>query len=70
MQEQNSFRIEEYVDIFKKWFEILLYPSPDGLSIYFHDITEKKQAEQALLSSKKITGYCSKKTLFHYGWLM
>jgi PAS domain S-box-containing protein len=27
------------------WFEIHAYPSPDGLSIYFQDITARKQAE-------------------------
>lgn len=28
-----------------QWFEDLIYPSADGISIYYHDITDKKQAE-------------------------
>ncbi|MEO7445192.1 MAG: PAS domain S-box protein [Ferruginibacter sp.] len=28
-----------------KWFEDLIYPSSNGISVYYHDITEKKLAE-------------------------
>jgi PAS domain S-box-containing protein len=28
-----------------QWFEVHVYPSPQGLAIYFRDITERKQAE-------------------------
>ena len=28
------------------WFEVRAYPVPEGLSIYFHDINERKEAEQ------------------------
>lgn len=31
-----------------QWFEDLIYPSADGISIYYHDITDKKQAELKL----------------------
>jgi len=27
------------------WVEVRIYPSPSGLSVYFHDITERKRAE-------------------------
>lgn len=30
------------------WFEIHAYPSPDGLSIYFQNITERRRLEEAL----------------------
>jgi len=52
MREQRVFRSEEYIDIFNKWFEGVLYPSPEGLSVYFHDITEQKKAERALAESE------------------
>lgn len=31
-----------------QWFEDLIYPSADGISIYYHDITDKKRAELKL----------------------
>jgi diguanylate cyclase (GGDEF)-like protein/PAS domain S-box-containing protein len=35
------------------WVEVHAYPSEDGLSVYFHDITFKYQAEQALKKSEQ-----------------
>ncbi len=35
------------------WFENHVYPSPDGLSVFFKDITEKKRAEQILKASEE-----------------
>ena len=35
------------------WVEARAYPSDDGLSVYFHDITFKYQAEQALKKSEQ-----------------
>jgi hypothetical protein len=34
---------------YEQWFENRIYPSPQGLTIYFHDITERKRAEQQIL---------------------
>ncbi|CCO07442.1 EAL domain-containing protein [Desulforamulus hydrothermalis] len=31
-----------------KWFNIHAYPSPDGIFIYFHDVTPYKQAQEKL----------------------
>lgn len=42
-----------YYQPFDKWFENRIYPSPDGLSIYFTDFTERKKAEIALKESEK-----------------
>ena len=44
--------IEEYYEPFKKWFENRIYPTSDGLIIYFTDITEQKQTEAALVKSE------------------
>jgi PAS domain S-box-containing protein len=39
-------RFEEfYPEPVNKWLECHCYPSPEGLSIYFNDITRRKQAE-------------------------
>ena len=29
-----------------RWYEVHAYPSPDGISIYFRNVTERKRAEQ------------------------
>ncbi len=34
--------------LFGRWFEAHAYPSDDGLSVYFKDITKRKRAEKAL----------------------
>ena len=35
------------------WVEVRVYPSEDGISVYFHDITDKRVAENALRKSEK-----------------
>lgn len=53
MSEQKYVQIEEYYPPYNKWFENNIYPSPSGLSIYFKDITEKKQAEEKIKASQE-----------------
>ncbi len=52
LAEQVAITIEEYYAPWKRWFENRIYPSPEGISIYFHEITERKRTE-ALLSGEK-----------------
>lgn len=52
MAEQRPLRLEEYYAPWDRWFENVIYPSPDGLSIYFHDVTEAKRVEAALRESE------------------
>lgn len=37
-----------------RWVEVRVYPSPDGLSVYQRDITERKQTEAALKENEQI----------------
>jgi PAS domain S-box-containing protein len=47
--ETRSFRqLEEYEADINRWFDNRIYPTPDGLSIFFQDITDRKQMELAL----------------------
>ncbi|MEA5505241.1 PAS domain S-box protein [Halotia wernerae UHCC 0503] len=46
--EQRVIEIEEYYPPWDIWFENRIYPSPEGLSIFFQDITRRKVAEIAL----------------------
>lgn len=52
VEQQVSVTYEEFFPIFNKWFAVRLYPSSDGLSVYFLDITEHKQTEKALRQSE------------------
>ncbi len=42
----------EYYPPVDKWFEMNVYPSSDGISIYFQDITGRKKAESELKSAR------------------
>ena len=42
-----SFKTESYYAPWKRWFENRIYPSPDGISVFFQEITERVQAERA-----------------------
>jgi diguanylate cyclase (GGDEF)-like protein/PAS domain S-box-containing protein len=44
---------ETYWEPSGAWIEVRAYPSEDGLSVYFHDISFKHQAEQALRKSEQ-----------------
>ena len=45
-QEQRNF--ERYSNVFGIWEVVRIYPSPSGLSVYFRDITERKEREREL----------------------
>ncbi|HKO79371.1 MAG TPA: PAS domain S-box protein, partial [Chitinophagaceae bacterium] len=51
METQQYIHLEEYYPPFNIWLENHVYPSPDGLSIFFRNITENKKAEQQLKKS-------------------
>jgi PAS domain S-box-containing protein len=53
MAEQVAIAIEDYYAPWERWFENRIYPSPEGISIYFHEITERKRTEQALARSEE-----------------
>jgi PAS domain S-box-containing protein len=50
---QQPLQIEEYYPPWSRWFENRIYPSSEGLSIFFQDITPRKQAEIALRQSQQ-----------------
>ncbi len=53
MAERISIQIEEYYAPWDRWFENRIYPSPDGISIFFQEITERKRNEAILMSSEE-----------------
>ncbi len=53
IEEQKYFYHEEYNPTWDKWFETHVYPSSDGISVFFRDITERKKNEQAQKESEE-----------------
>ncbi len=45
---QSKQQLQDYYEPFDKWFEVRAYPYPDGLTIYYSDITHLKKIEQLL----------------------
>jgi PAS domain S-box-containing protein len=50
---QESVSVEEFYPALEAWFETRIYPSDTGLSVYFRDVTERKQQERALEESRR-----------------
>lgn len=48
MDDQRSVSFEEHYEPLDVWFDVRAYPDDDGLSVYFTDITDRKQREQKL----------------------
>ena len=46
MREQKSAHFEAYSPVSDRWVEVHTYPSEEGLSVYGHDISERKEAEE------------------------
>jgi len=55
VETQQPVFLEEYYPPYDRWFENRIYPSKDGLSIFFHDITDRKKAELALQEQERLT---------------
>jgi signal transduction histidine kinase len=48
MQTQQPVHFSEFAEPFGACFDVHAYPSPEGLSIYFRDITEQKLVQKSL----------------------
>ncbi|MFN6496178.1 MAG: ATP-binding protein [Nostoc sp. DedQUE01] len=51
--EQRVIHMEEYYAPFSRWIEYYMYPSAEGISILFQDVTRRKLAEIALEESER-----------------
>lgn len=52
-KDQLSTRFEEFYPVLDRWFEVRIFPAADGLSVFFQDVTDRKQAEAALQASEQ-----------------
>jgi PAS domain S-box-containing protein len=53
MEEQRPTQLRDYYAAWKKWFENRAYPSPEGLSIFFSDVTAQVEAQEELRSTNE-----------------
>ena len=53
LKTQTSIQLEDYYEPLDRWFENRIYPSEDGLSVFFRDITESKKTEAASRESEE-----------------
>jgi PAS domain S-box-containing protein len=53
LETQKTARFEEYYPTLDKWFEVSVYPSATGLSVYFKDVTLRKQADIRLIQANE-----------------
>ncbi|ELY68715.1 PAS domain S-box protein [Natrinema versiforme] len=49
--EQTTVSFTQYFAALERWFEVRAYPSADGLSIFFTDVTDRMRAEEELEAS-------------------
>ncbi|MBE9121694.1 GAF domain-containing protein [Tychonema sp. LEGE 07199] len=52
---QVGVNFEKYYRPLKLWLEVRAFPSHDGISVFFHDITKRKQMQSALRKQQKKT---------------
>ena len=51
LREQVPIAIESFYPPWNRWFENRIYPWPDGIAIFFQDITERKRNEEQMKST-------------------
>jgi PAS domain S-box-containing protein len=54
VEQRVAVRFEEYFAPLKKHFEINAYPAPDGLTIYFRDITQQRVLAGQMIQIQKL----------------
>jgi PAS domain S-box-containing protein len=54
LETQRPRTFQAYEDAIDAWFEVSVYPSQDGLTIYFKDVTESREHERALERYERI----------------
>ena len=54
MDSQNSVRFQEYYPPLDTWFEVRAYPSETGITVYFRDVTERRQQRERLAARERV----------------
>lgn len=54
LETQEPIIFEDYYQPWDRWFENRIYPSQEGLTIHFTEVTERKKAEEELRKAKEL----------------
>lgn len=54
LKTQKFLEFDDYYSPWNRWFENRVFPSADGLTVYFSDISEKIEKEHELMEAKRI----------------
>lgn len=58
MQTRKVAEFESYFAPSNTWYSVKVYPSDDGLTVFYRDVSERRKAEQALLQTlKEVSDY-------------
>ena len=52
MQTQENIHFETFYEPWQIWYDVHLYPTPGGVSVYYNDVTRYKRIEVALHTSQ------------------
>lgn len=55
LETKRAMEIEEYYEPLKAWFVVKVYPSENGLTLFYRDITLQKITEQEVLIQKSLS---------------
>jgi PAS domain S-box-containing protein len=55
MRTKTTLEMEDYYAPMNTWFMVKIYPSEDGLTIFYKDITDRKKAEQEVLLERNFS---------------
>ena len=53
LADNTTSSFEAFYPQLEKWFAARVYPSPDGLAVYFQDVTELRRSREAVLESER-----------------
>ncbi len=54
LRTQQAVVLEQHHPLWGRWYESRIYPSTNGLSVYFTDVTLRKQADAALAQQREL----------------
>jgi PAS domain S-box-containing protein len=63
MQQRQPYHLEYYSEAMQNWIELDAYPSPEGLAVFFHSISEKRAMADRIAASEQRLKYVTQATL-------
>ncbi len=55
METGKAVEVENYYPLYSSWFQVKVYPSSDGLTLFYRNITEQKEAETRIGEEKNLS---------------